>query len=201
MDKYPDIINLIKATPAAAPPDDFTPRVMAAVAQAKEGIYTHVWNFLSEPRKFIIEPARALQADVGNDEVSLYFTVVAFAHLTLAAVLLMGLKNMIAGILLPPLLRLQPFFFLSMACWLGVWGLLLKLNPQKAIKGARFGAMVYIEAAVINGILLLMELKTAFPFIAFLTAVFGISIVVGIFLALSCRDGNFRTIKGPPVSA
>jgi hypothetical protein len=193
MDNHQDIIDLIKSTPAIQPPDNLTPRVMANVMKAKEGVSMRAWDFLSIPREFTLDPIRALRTGISNDEMSLYFMLVAFAHLTLAVVLFMGFKNSNAVALIPPLLLLQPGLSLCLAGWLGFWGFLLKKNSQAGVKGARFASLLYLEVVVISGALLLMELSLVLvPFVA---AMVGISVAAGIFLALSCRSEKIRNNK------
>ena len=198
MEKHQDIINLIKSTPAIQPPEDFTPRVMASVMQERAGAYTRAWNFLAAPREFTLDPIKALRTGISREEMSLYFLLVAFAHLTLAVVLYVGLKNSgfktnDAGALLPPLLLLQPGLSLSLAGWLGFWGFLLKKNSQSGIRGARFASLLYIEVVVISGALLLMELsQVLIPVVAVMVS---ISLVAGIFLALSCGSEKVRNNK------
>ena len=197
MDNHQDIINLIKSTPAIHPPDNFTPWVMASVMQARAGAFTRAWNFLAAPREFTLDPIKALRTGISREEMSLYFLLVAFAHLTLAVVLYVGLKNSgfetsDAGALLPPLLMLQPGLSLSLAGWLGFWGFLLKKNPHSGMKGARFASLLYIEVVVIGGALLLMELSLVMlPLVA---AMVGISLAAGIFLALSSDSKKSGTI-------
>jgi hypothetical protein len=197
MDNDQDIRDLIKTTPAIPPPDDFTPRVMQAVLKTRVGMHARAWTVLSQPHQFTLEPIRALRSGVGNEEISLYFMMVAFAHLTIALVLLMGLKNN-GATAMPPLLRLQPWISLFLAGWLGLWGSLLKMNSHAGIKGAQFGAMLYIESLVINGVLLLMECKIIFSLILFVALIVGISVTAGIFLALACSAGTIRIVKGSP---
>jgi hypothetical protein len=194
MDNQQDIIDLIKSTPPIQPPDDFTPKVMVAVMQASEGSRARAWNFLSMSREFTLDPIRALRTGIGREEMSLYFMLVAFVHLILAVVLFMGFKNSDAGALIPPLLLLQPGLSLCLAGWLGFWGFLLKKNSQAGIKGARFASLLYIEAVVISGALLLMELSLVL--IPFVAAMVGISVAAGIFLALSCGIEKVRSKNG-----
>jgi hypothetical protein len=194
MDKHQDIINLIKSTPSIQPPDDFAPRVMAAVMQAREGVYARVWNFLSMPRESTLDPIRALRTGISRAEMSLYFMLVAFAHLVLAVVLFMGYENSDAGELMPPLLLLQPGLSLCLAGWLGFWGFWLKRNSQAGLKGARFASLLYIEAVVISGALLIMELSLVL--IPFVAAVVGISLAAGIFLALCSGIVKVRSNNG-----
>jgi hypothetical protein len=202
MDHHQDIIDLIKSAPAFEPPDDFTPRVMATVMQVRHGVFMRAWNFLSVSRESTLDPIKALRTGMTRDEMSLYFLLVAFAHLTLAVVLFMGFKNSDRGALMPPLLLLQPGLSLCLAGWLGFWGFLLKRNSQSGIKGARFASLLYIEAVVISGALLLMELSLAL--IPLVAAMVGISVAAGIFLALSCglekvrsNNGSYALVKKP----
>ncbi|MCX5831475.1 MAG: hypothetical protein NT140_06255, partial [Deltaproteobacteria bacterium] len=199
MQNHQDIINLIKSAPAIDPPEDFTPRVMASVMQERAGAYTRAWHFLAAPREFTLDPIKALRTGISRDEMSLYFLLVAFAHLALAVVLYIGFKNSgfktsDAGALFPPLLLLQPGLSLFLAGWLGFWGFLLRKNPQSGIKGARFASLLYLEVVVIGGALLLMEL--CLVLIPFVAAMVGISVAAGIFLALSCGIEKVRSNNG-----
>jgi hypothetical protein len=194
MEEFKDITDIIRKTPSIHPPDAFTPRVMAAVMQARQGVYVRAWNFLSIPREFTLDPIRALRTGISRDEMSLYFMLVAFAHLILAVVLFMGFKNSDAGALIPPLLLLQPGLSLCMAGWLGFWGFMVKRNSQANVKGARFASLLYIEVVVISGALLLMELSLVL--IPFVAAMVGISVAAGIFLALSCGIEKVRSNNG-----
>jgi hypothetical protein len=195
MDQHQDIIDLIKSTPAIQPPDHLTPRVMATVMQeANEGVYMRAWNFLSMPRESTLDPIKALRTGITRDEMSLYFMLIAFAHLILAIVLFMGFENSAAGAFIPPLLLLQPGLSLCLAGWLGFWGFRLKKNSQAGIKGARFASLLYIEVVVISGALLLMELSLVL--IPFVAAMVGISVAAGIFLALCCGIVKVRSNNG-----
>jgi hypothetical protein len=195
MDQHHDIIDLIKSTPAIQPPDHLTPRVMASVMQeARAGVLLRAWGFLSMSRESTLDPLKALRTGVTRDEMSLYFMLVAFAHLALAVVLFMGYENSDAGELMPPLLLLQPGLSLCLAGWLGFWGFLLKRNSQAGVKGARFASLLYIEAVVISGALLLMELSLVL--IPFVAAMVGISLAAGIFLALCSGIVKVRNNNG-----
>jgi hypothetical protein len=197
---FRDIIDTIKMdTPSIhiQPPHDFTPRVMAAVMEAREGVYARAWNFLSMPREFTLDPIRALHTGIDNDQRNLYFLLVAFAHLILTAVLFIGLRNMIAETLIPPIIRLQPWVSLLLAGWLVFWAFLLKKNAKAGIKGAKFATLLYIEAVVINGVLLIMEVKPILLLVLFFAIVAGIGVAAGIFLAISCSQGNKRITAAP----
>jgi hypothetical protein len=128
---------------------------------------------------------------------SLYFMLVAFAHLALAVALIVGfnisdIHDNDLSALISPLLMLQPWLSLFMAGWLGFWGFLLKMKSQAGVKSARFASLLYIEVVVIGGALLLMELSLVMlPLVA---AMVGISLAAGIFLALSSDSEKSGTI-------
>jgi hypothetical protein len=197
MDHPQDIIDLIKSTPAVQPPDNLTPKVMAAVMQASKGSRARAWNFLSMPREFTLDPVRALHTGIDNDQRSLYFLLVAFGHLILTAVLFIGLRNMVVETLIPPIIRLQPWVSLLLAGWLVFWAFLLKKNAKAGINGVKFATLLYIEAVVINGVLLIMEFKPVLLLVPFFAIAAGIGVAAGIFLAMSCSPGNKRITEGP----
>jgi hypothetical protein len=168
------------------------------VMQERAGGYARLWNYLAAPREFTLDPIKALRTGISREEMSLYFLLVAFAHLILAVVLYIGFKgsdirNNDLSELISPLLMLQPGLSLFLAGWLGFWGFLLKMKSQAGVKGARFASLLYIEVVVIGGALLLMELSLVLlPFVA---AIVGISLAAGIFLALSCGIEKIRNNK------
>lgn len=178
------------------PPEDFTPRVMASVMQERAGAYARAWNYLAAPREFSLDPIKALRTGISREEMSLYFMLVAFAHLALAVALIVGFNvsdihdNDLSG-LISPFLMLQPWLSLGLAGWLGFWGFLLKMKSQAGVKGARFASLIYIEVVVIGGALLLMELSLVMlPLVA---VIVGISLAAGIFLAFFSNSENSET--------
>ncbi len=187
----------MEATPKAPTPDLFTTSVMAKVMEERQGVAARTWQFLTMPRESTLNPIRALSSMINNEERSFYFLLVAFAHLTLAIVLLIGVKNIDEVALVSPLLVLQPWLSLLLSVWLGFWGFFLKINAKAGIKGAKFAALLYIGAVVFNGVLLIMEFKPVLLPIPFFAIVAGTSVAAGIFLALSCSPWNKRISEGP----
>jgi hypothetical protein len=197
MDHHQDIIDLIKSTPPIEPPDDLTPRVMAAVMQSKEGFSARVWHFLSMPREFALNPIRALHRGMSSEERGLYFMLVAFAHLVLFVVLFAGLNKTGSGTLVSPLILMQPWISLTLAAWLGFWGFLLRKSAGVVIKGAKYATFIYIETVVINGMLLIINFKPVFLLVPFFVMIAGLSVAAGIFLAISCSPGSKRITQRP----
>ena len=192
LNEFKHIIKMIEAVPKVQPPERFTEGVMSEVMQMREGAFVRVRNFVLQPREFKLAPIRALNTGISRDEISLYFILVAFAHLILAVVLFLGLKNMEGRILASPFILFQPWVSLFLAGWLAFWGFLLKGNSKLSTRRAQFAALIYIEVVVISGVLLLIEFKSLLLLIPFLATMVGLSIAAGIFLAVACGKDTFR---------
>lgn len=192
IEEFKDLTEIIRKSSPVQPPDDFTPRVMATVMQAETGFYARVWNFLVQRREFSLNPARALRGQSSHNEMYVYFMLVAVAHLAFASVLLIGFQNINTKTLFPPIFLLQPWLLLFLACWLGLWGLLLKKNAVTGVRVARATTLIYIEAVVINGVLLFIEFNRTLLLIPFIATIVCGTIAAGIFLALICGSDNIR---------
>lgn len=192
MKEFKELTEVIRKLPSVQPPDDFTPRVIAAIMQTENGIYARAWNFLARRREFTLDPGRALRGQSSHNEMYVYFMLVAVAHLAFAFVLLIGFQNINAKTLLPPIFLLQPWLLLFLACWLGLWGLLLKKNAATGVRVARATTFIYIEAVVINGVLLFIGLSRNLLLIPFIATIVGGTFAAGIFLALICGGNNIR---------
>jgi hypothetical protein len=192
IEDFKELTEIIRKTPPVQPPDDFAPRVMAAVMHAETGFYARALNFLARRREFTLDPARALRGQSSHNEMFVYFMLVAVAHLTFAFVLLIGFQNINPKTLLPPIVLLQPWLLVFLACWLGLWGLLLKKNTATGVRVARATTLIYIEAVVINGVLLFIQFHRILLLIPFIATIVGGTVAAGIFLTLICGGNNIR---------
>ena len=120
------IEELMSTSAPVEPADDFTERVMATVMETKQGFHHRIWSILASPRRFTLNPMRALHEGVSHDEIFLYFDMVAFAYLILSAVLFIGLKTIDMISLISPLLQVQPWIFLFLACGMGFIGFMAR---------------------------------------------------------------------------
>ena len=200
MDELKTLTNIIKKLPSIEPADDFTQRVMSSVMNLKAGFFQRAWYLLIQPREFTLNPIRALHTGMSNEERTLYFMLVAFAHMVIAVVLSIGSRGIKTDTVISPFLMLQPWISLAMAAWLGFWGFIVKNNSETGSKIARFTTLVYIEIAVINGTLLLIEFNKALLLIPLITVIAGITIATGIFLALICGGNDSRVMTGSSAS-
>jgi hypothetical protein len=199
MEKYKNLIQKIQKHKIIEPPDNLVAGVMEGIGKLETGLFYRFYRFLLRPRKFTLDPVSALRTGPSLEEKSLYFMLVAFAHLTLAVVLLMGLKSIDTRTLLPPLLWWQPWFSLFLACWLVFWGFILKKNTRAGVKAVRAAALFYIEAVVINGALLFMEFSRTLLLVPYIAAMIGSAIAAGIFLVFISSSDNMKIIRGASV--
>jgi len=195
MEKYKNLIQEIQRHKIIEPPDNLVNAVMAGIGKLETGHFYRFKRFFLRPRQFTLDPVSALRTGPSLEEKSLYFMLVAFFHLTLAVVLLLGLKSMETRTLLPPLLWWQPWVSLFLACWLVFWGFILKKNSRSGVKAVRGAALFYIEAVVINGALLFMEFNRILLLVPFIAAIIGSAIAAGIFLAFISSSDNMKIVR------
>lgn len=180
------IEELMSTSTAVEPADDFTARVMASVVKAEYGFLHRVWNILASPHSFTLNPRRALHEGANHDEIFLYFNMVAFAYLIFSVVLFMGLNNISGISVMSPLLLIQPWISLFVACGMGFAGFMArKMNIGMQL--ARIAALIYMEIVVINGALIFMELRPVLLLVPLLVTMVSISVGLGIFLAFACN--------------
>lgn len=199
MENDKHIIDLISKMPTVQTPDDFTPRVMEAVRQTRGGAFGSVHQFFSSPRVFASDSIRAMSTGINNEKRCLNFLLLGFAHSVLAIILFLGLDKVEMETVISPLFVIPPWVSLFLAVWLGFWGYFLKRNPKTGINWARFAALVYMEIAVISGVLLMMQFKGTLLLIPFFATAVGLSVAAGIFLAITCHNENGRSNNGSSI--
>ncbi len=105
------------------------------------------------------------------------------AHLTLALVLYLGMRDIYGNIAGSSWMRIQPGIVFFLAIWLIVIGLLLWRRPAAGLKVARIAVFIYLEIIIINAALPLLKFGKQL----FLLPFWGLTatcLVVGGYLAL-----------------
>lgn len=187
MEDFDELTEIIRNLPSVHPSADFTSRVMSSIIDTKKGFCFSLLDYLTRRRTFLLDPVRALRGQADNQEFFVYSVMIAVAHLIFALVLLMGYRNMPYATLLPPIMILQPWIFLFLACLLSYWGFLMKRNDLIDRRIARVTNFIYIEVAVVNGVLLIIQFKNIFLLVPFIFTIAATSVAAGIFLALICE--------------
>jgi hypothetical protein len=194
MDNHQDIINLIKSAPAIAPPEDFTPRVMASVMQGvNEGLQARVWNFITRPRAFTPNPVSAMQAGIANTELVWHFLIAGFVYATIGASLLIGLSELRHVTALSEWIALQPFLWLASALMFAICGFVLYAGGNRGLNLVRSYVLFHIGLTIINSVFI--SLSSALPLTIIFAVFFAMPvIIIGVSLFISSdKTSNFLT--------
>ncbi|OIP88076.1 MAG: hypothetical protein AUK26_14510 [Syntrophaceae bacterium CG2_30_58_14] len=195
MEKFKDITDLIRNTPSVRPPGDFTRRVMGRIAGRERIRILSIKEFLTRPRRLGIGPVAAIRGSASGEECFFYFILTGFAHLTLAFVLFLGMKDLYGDVVGLGWLRVQPFIVLFLAGWFFIFGILLWRRHLAGLKAARIAIFIYLEIIVINGALPLIKFGKQL----FLLPFWGLTVsclIVGGYLALTLqRNFDRETMK------
>lgn len=195
MDDFKDLTNIIGKLPVVQPPEDLTPRVVMAIQQIRSGFYSRTWKAISRRRTFSLNPSLALRGQSNHKEIFIYFMIIAAAHLAFALVLLAGFRSVNMKMLLPSVILFQPLVMFFLAGCLILGGLFLRRNTLISIRISRAATIIYMEAVIINGILLCMEVNRIIFLIPFITVIAGGTLTAGIFLALISTDNTLNRQK------
>jgi len=195
MDDFKDLTNMIAKLPVVPPPKDLTSRVMASIQQIALGFYSRAWNAITRRRAFSLDPSLALRGQSNHQEIFVYFMIIAVAHLAFALVLFAGFESVIMKMLLPSVILFQPQLMLFLAGCLILGGLFLRRNTPFSRRMSRAATLIYMEAVIINGVLLCMEFNRVIFLLPFIIVIAGGMLAAGIFLALICTENTLNRQK------
>jgi len=164
MEEFTDITEIIRKSPAVDPPVDFTYRMMGRIA-GMEPVQPSVYkDFLMKPRQFSIHPLTAIKDGATREECFFYFILTGFAHLILASVLFLGIRDIYGNITGSTWLMIQPFVVLFLAVWFFIFGFLLLRWRIAGLTAARIAIFIYLEIIIINGVMPLIKIwKSVLP--------------------------------------
>lgn len=148
---FPEMVDLLGKSRKIAPPPDFTTRVMAALPDRPDGVWSGLAALLLERREFSFNPVQAFRGGAEREESFLYFAIMGFAHLVVFFFLAAGLK---AGSLpaapYSQWISLQPPILLFCALWFFAAAGMVLLPGQWSRKAAQLGALGYVEIMAID---------------------------------------------------
>jgi hypothetical protein len=176
MDHQQDLIDLIKSAPAIQPPDEFTPGVMAAVMQTKEGSRARAWDFFSMPREFTLDPISDFRSGTGNMELVWHFFIAGFVYAIIGTSLLIGFEGIKHITTLSEWISLQPFLWLASALMFMFCGVVLYAGANRGLNLVRSYLFFHIGFAIINGIFI--GLSSALPLTIMFTVLFAMPIII-----------------------
>jgi hypothetical protein len=192
--EHEELIRQMQGLPKATPPEDFTGRLMQRLPVYQENFWTRVKQALLNPGVENIPPGWVSKQGASNrTECSFYFFLTGFFYLIMGLVLLAGFRAIDLGMPAMDWLRMQPHLTFGTALWLLVLGLVLLLDGKIAVTLARYGTLLYILFAMINGILIRPYFHVPYAdFFIFGFIAGGVS--MGIMLALAVYKMALRTV-------
>jgi hypothetical protein len=193
MDNHQDIIDRIKATPAIEPPASFTDNVMRRLPDRNPGILLAVASFLYQLYNYALAPDGDRASGLTRRECSFYFFITGFFYLIVGIILMIGLQGISSGMAAMEWIKLQPHLTIGAAIWLIALGVVLMLDGSVGIRAARYGALLYIFFAVVNGILMRTYLHIPFAGV-FIIGFVATSAIMGFMLADAVKKVEMRTV-------
>ena len=193
MDKNQNIIDRIKATPAIQPPASFTDNVIRRLPDRYPSILYTAGSFLNQLYNQALAPDGDQASGLTRRECSFYFFITGFFYLIIGIILTIGLQGISSGMIAMEWIKLQPHLTIGAALWLLALGVVLMLDGSVGIKAARYGTLIYVFFAVVNGILMRNYLQIPFAgvlIIGFVSA----SAFMGVMLAQAVKKIEVRTI-------
>ena len=193
MDNHQDIIDRIKATPAIQLPESFTDNVMRRLPDRYPDILLAAASYIYQLYNLALEPDGDRAIGLTRRECSFYFFITGFFYLIIGAILTIGLQGISSGMAAMEWIQLQPHLTIGAAIWLLALGVVLMMDGSAGIKAARYGTLIYVFFAVVNGILMRNYLQIPFAgvlIIGFVSA----SAFMGVMLAQAVKKIEVRTI-------
>ncbi|PKN68023.1 MAG: hypothetical protein CVU54_15920 [Deltaproteobacteria bacterium HGW-Deltaproteobacteria-12] len=182
MEEYQEITEKISKLPVVQPPENLTLQVMQRITGRQRNPFYYLRDFLTKPRLIGLNPVGDAK-NLAAEQSFLYFIMAGLAHMTLALVLFLGMRDIYGNVTGSAWMRIQPGIAFFLAIWLIVIGLLLWRRPAAGLKAARIAVFIYLEIILINAALPLLKFGKQL----FLLPFWGLTatcLVVGGYLAL-----------------
>jgi hypothetical protein len=192
MEHQQDIIDLIKSTSAIRPPDDFTRRLMDRLTDLKPSVLFMIKQALIQPREFDFSLTRVMAGSaVNSTECAFSFFIIGFFYLTMGLVLFAGFKGFIYEATITQWIKMQPQLIIVTSVWLIIQSVALFFDGNIAVKVAKWGTLVFIGFAIINGFIIASNTPLS---IVFAFAFAGTGLMMGIFLGFTIEQYQ-RTLR------
>ena len=187
MDRQRDITGKIRDIPPVRLPGDFTHVVMRRIyAEQKKSLFVRLRDALPF-QKWDVELRAALTKNVTDTECTLSFLVTGLFYMIMGAILILGLSGFEPNVAITKLIRFQSQITIVTAVLLVILGILLVLDGESSIKIVKFGTLLYISMAVVNG--LVLQMAFIIPISDAFTVIFtGTGILMGTFLAVKIEN-------------
>jgi hypothetical protein len=162
MDEFKELTNIIKKLPSVRPPDDFTPKLMAALEKEQSSAFARARNFLFRPHEFSTDVKNIISGTITSYQQYAYLVFfIGIFYLITSLLTLWGLHAALKNANISLWIRLQPCFALFSAILLIFTGILLVIYKQKVILAARNIVILHTAFVITNT--LILELMLLLP--------------------------------------
>jgi hypothetical protein len=192
---FRNLAEIMEKAPRQEPPEGFTARVMARLPEGKATVRRFSFQRPFGIPTFITDLPLGFRRPMQKTEYAYCFFLTGFAHLILAFVLFLGMKDLYGDVVGSGWLRVQPFIVFFLAVWFFIFGILLWRRRLAGLTAARIAILIYLEIIVINGALPLIKFGNQL----FLLPFWGLTascLIIGGYLALALQRNREReTVK------
>lgn len=193
--EYKELIKLMEATLQAPPPSGFTENVMRRLPEYNTSLLFKLKRVLNA--QVVNRFNFGWTGEVGGiskTECFFYFCITSFFYLILGIILLIGSKGINSSMEAMDWIRLQPHLTLGIAMWLLVLGIVLLIEMKNKLKVIRFGILLYIFLAIVNGALIHLYFSIPYAGI-FIFGFIGAGILMGVMLVLAVQKVDLRLVS------
>jgi hypothetical protein len=193
MEKFADIIEKIKKQKTIDPPVSFTDCILQRLPDRYPGFLFAAGALLYQLYNQVLAPDGDQSNGLTRRECSFYFFITGFFYLIIGIILMMGLQEIGSSMASMEWIKLQPHFTIGAAIWLLALGVVLMMDGSTGMKIAKYGTLLYIYIAVVNGTLIRLYLHVPFAGM-FIIGFVATNAFMGILLALAVQKMELRPV-------
>ena len=187
MEKYNNIIDIIKKQEAISPPDDIVQKVMERAKKAEDGLVYKLYRLLFQHRQLSSDAKGILTGNiVSASQCFFLLLIVGLFYFLMGLFVIFGMKDLLANTNINLWLRFQPYLAVISGFFIMYLAFFIKKKPQ-AIVVAKYGIIAHSIFVVINA--LFLEFILVFPVaLAFSLALSALAVFLGILLVSSMHN-------------
>jgi len=187
MEKYNNIIDIIKKQEAISPPDDIVQKVMEGAKKAEDGLVYKLYRLLFQHRQLSSDAKGILTGNiVSASQCFFLLLIVGLFYFLMGLFVIFGMKDLLANTNINLWLRFQPYLAIISGLLIIYLAFFIKKKPQ-AIIFAKYSIIAHSIFIIINA--LILEFVLVFPVaMAFLLALSVLAVFLGILLVSSLNN-------------
>ena len=187
MEKYNNIIDIIKKQEAISPPDNIVQKVMEGAKKAEDGLVYKLYRLLFQHRQLSSDAKGVLSGNIASP-VQCFFLlfIVGLFYLLLGLFVIFGMKDLLANTNINLWLRFQPYLAVISGFFILLLAFFIKKAPQSIIF-AKYAIIAHGIFIIINT--LILEFIIVFPAALAVALVLSLlAVFLGILLVSSINN-------------